>query len=148
MRQGIQSQSVTRALRRPLRSRRAQGPMCHFTILASNCSSVARGLCGAIRSVSSTSRAGLCHYGSNRPASCAYMLASTRAVAFMYGLRPAAVRQPTKSNNRLASRFDHMRPNQAPERTATRFAFTLCVAKTFSLRATGVPGGRRSAWSR
>jgi len=45
------------------------------------------------------------------------MLASTRAVAFMYGLRPAAVRQLTKSNSRLAFHFDHMRLNQARERT-------------------------------
>jgi len=147
MQQAIQSPSVTQALRRPLRSRRAQGPMCHFTILASNCSSVARGLCGAIRSVSFTSRAGLYHCGSSTPASCEYMLASTRAVAFMYGLRPAAVRQPTKSNSRLAFRFDHMRPNQALERTATRFAFTSCLAKTFSLPATGAPGGHRSSCS-
>jgi hypothetical protein len=38
--------------------------------------------------------------------------------------------------------------NRALERTATRFAFTFFVAKTFSLRATRVPGGRRSACSR
>jgi hypothetical protein len=37
------------------------------------------------------------------------------------------------------------RPNQALERTATRSAFTFCVAKTSSLRATLAPGGRRSA---
>ena len=35
--------------------------------------------------------------------------------------------------------------NQALERTTTRFAFTLCVAKAFSFRATLAPGGRRSA---
>lgn len=40
------------------------------------------------------------------------------------------------------------RPNQALERTATRFAFTSCVARTFSLRATLALGGRRSALSR
>jgi hypothetical protein len=40
------------------------------------------------------------------------------------------------------------RPNQALERTATRFAFASCVVKTFSLRATLAPGGRRSALSR
>jgi hypothetical protein len=38
--------------------------------------------------------------------------------------------------------------NQALERTATRSAFTFCVAKTFSLGATLAPGGRRSAPSR
>ena len=41
-----------------------------------------------------------------------------------------------------------IRSNQALERTATRFAFTFCVAKTFSLRATLAPRGRRSACSR
>ncbi|HET9856946.1 MAG TPA: PAS domain S-box protein [Chthoniobacterales bacterium] len=40
------------------------------------------------------------------------------------------------------------RSNQALERTATRFAFTFCVAKTFSLRATLAPGGSRSSCSR
>jgi hypothetical protein len=38
--------------------------------------------------------------------------------------------------------------NQAMERTATRRAFTLCVATTSSLRAARVPGGRRSSCSR
>ena len=40
------------------------------------------------------------------------------------------------------------RPNQALERTATRFAFTFRVTKTFSRRATLAPDGRRSAYSR
>jgi hypothetical protein len=40
------------------------------------------------------------------------------------------------------------RPNQALERTATRFAFTFWMAKTFSPRATLAPGDRRSACSR
>jgi len=40
------------------------------------------------------------------------------------------------------------RPNQALERTATRFAFTFSMSKTLSLRATPAPGGHRSALSR
>jgi hypothetical protein len=40
------------------------------------------------------------------------------------------------------------RPNQAMERTATRFALTCCVAVAFSLRGTLAPGGRRSSCSR
>jgi len=39
-------------------------------------------------------------------------------------------------------------PDQALGRTATRFAFAFCVAKTFSLRRTRAPGGRRSPYSR
>jgi len=40
------------------------------------------------------------------------------------------------------------RSNHALERTAPRFAFTFCLTKTFLLRATRVPDGRRSAYSR
>jgi hypothetical protein len=38
--------------------------------------------------------------------------------------------------------------NKALERTAIRFAFTACVAKTRSLWAAPAAGGRRSSWSR
>jgi hypothetical protein len=38
--------------------------------------------------------------------------------------------------------------NKVMERTATRFAFALCVTKPSSLRATLALGGRRSACSR
>ena len=38
--------------------------------------------------------------------------------------------------------------NKALQRTATRFALTFCLSTTLSLRATHIPGGRRSALSR
>ena len=38
--------------------------------------------------------------------------------------------------------------NHAVERTATRFAFTFCLASTLSLRAERGLGGRRSLYSR
>ena len=42
----------------------------------------------------------------------------------------------------------HKTSNQALERTATRFAFMFCVAKTSSLRAKPAFSDRRSACSR
>jgi len=49
---------------------------------------------------------------------------------------------------RVEPTYTRKPPNQALERMATRFDSTLCMAKTSSLRATLVPGGRRSAPSR
>jgi hypothetical protein len=40
------------------------------------------------------------------------------------------------------------KPNRAIERTATRRAFTFCVARVYSLRAARAFGGRRSSYSR
>jgi hypothetical protein len=53
-----------------------------------------------------------------------------------------------RSSRSTSASMARQSPNQALERTATRCAFTLCVAKTSSLRATRSPGGRRSACSR
>ena len=39
-------------------------------------------------------------------------------------------------------------PKQSMKPTAARLGSTFCVAKPLSLRATPVPGGRRSAWPR
>ena len=45
-------------------------------------------------------------------------------------------------------RLRQPRPNQSMERTAARFASTLCDATTRSLRSTRAPGGGRSSLSR